>query len=110
MKISRFIIAISFIAIVFSSCKDDLDCCAFPKENVMLRWDGEPALDGCGFIFVFPDNSEKKVKDESEIDDSFKTSTPTSVEIEFNDLNEKITTCFAPTEFDAIQLISIERN
>ena len=75
----------------------------------MLRWDGDPALDGCGFIFVFSDKTERKVKDETTIDNSFKSNSPTAVEIEYNLTGEILRTCFAPTEFEEIELISIKR-
>lgn len=91
------------------SCENE-DCCDLaPAEEVMLRWDGEPALDGCGFIFVFSDRTERKVRDESVIDDSFKSNSPTTVEIEYYRTGEILRPCFAPTEFEEIELLSIKR-
>lgn len=109
MKLLKFSIALFLFATIIVSCKKKLDCCVFPTEDVMLRWDGEPALDGCGFIFVFSDQTERKVKDETTIDNSFKSNSPTSVEIEYELTGEILRSCFAPTEFEEINLISIER-
>ena len=109
MKLLKFLFPITILTLALFSCKDNEDCCSFPKEEVMLRWDGEPALDGCGFIFVFSDKTERKVRDESVIDNSFKSNSPTTVEIEYNLTGEILRTCFAPTEFEEIELISIDR-
>ena len=81
-----------------------------PLTDVTLRWDGEPALDGCGFIFVFREGTERKATNEETIPDTFKTNTGTLVEIEFDGLDgSKVRSCFAPIEFETFNLISIKR-
>jgi len=106
MKIIRvFIIAFAFS--VVSSCTDDPE--TIMAEGV-LRWEGDPTLDGCGYFITIHDH-EYKPEYEYNIDSSFETDS-TNVIVEYQLLNRIIKgpcNLVHPIMTDGIKLISITR-
>jgi len=109
MKNFILIFGITFFVFVFTSCTKNNDE-AIQTTDVTLRWDGEYFIDGCSFIFVFKDGTERKATNEDTIPIEFKGNTATLVEIEFDGLDgSKIRPCFSPAEFETFNLLSLER-
>lgn len=104
-----FILLLALSSFIFFAC-DKSNADVTPTTDVTLRWDGEYALDGCGFIFVFKDGTERKATNEETIPDNFKSNTATLVEIEFDGLDgSKIRRCFSPVEFETLNLLSVKK-
>lgn len=109
MKNFTLLFAFVLLAFIFFAC-DKGDSDVTPAIDVTLRWDGDYALDGCGFIFVFKDGTERKATNEETIPDNFKSNTGTLVEIEFDGLDgSKIQRCFSPVEFETFNLLSVKK-
>ncbi len=107
MKNLMLFLGLSLFAL--TSC-DKKDADVTPTTDVTLRWDGDYALDGCGFIFVFKEGTERKATNEETIPDNFKSNTGTLVEIEYDGLDgSKIRRCFSPIEFETLNLLSVKK-
>jgi len=107
MKNIIFLFTLSLFCFIIFGCNES----EIPTQttDVTLRWDGEYFIDGCGFIFVFKDGTERKATNEDIIPVNFKTNTATLVEIEFDGLDgSKIRPCFSPAEFETLNLLSVK--
>lgn len=109
MKFFILVAALFVNSLVFFACSKSATDAAL-MADVTLRWDGDYALDGCGFIFVFKDGTERKATNEETISNNFKSNTGTLVEIEFDNLDgSSIQRCFIPIEFETFDLLSVKK-
>jgi len=94
---------------IFISC-NETEKEVYTKEAI-LKWQGDYAVDGCGF-FIEIDNEEYKPENEDFIGDEFKMSGNIPVIVKFKYTGEKVTyycSRVSPLEADGIKLISIEK-
>jgi len=83
---------IYFVSLIFITCmvlSCDKDNSDILKDNGVLSWTGDYAVDGCGF-FITIDNNKYKPENESIIDDSYKTVDDINVLVEYEILNKKV--------------------
>jgi len=97
------------ITLTFLSCDKDNDII---KDNGVLSWTGDYAVDGCGFFITISDHKYKP-ENESIIDDSYKKDYDINVLIEYQILNRQIESWCGDspnaTLTDGIKIISIEK-
>jgi len=109
MKNIIFLFTLSLFCFIIFGCNKSENVTT-TTTDVTLRWDGEYFIDGCSFIFVFKDGTERKATNEETIPNDFKGNIATLVEIEFDGLDgSKIRPCFSPAEFETFNLLSLER-
>lgn len=82
------------------------------QKQAIVYWQGDYAVDGCGF-FVEIDSKMYKPENENVLGDEYKSDNPSDVLINFEYLDHKINkACFdsrSQTEYDAIRIISIKK-
>ena len=104
-----FFLNLFLITLTFVSCKKDNETI---KDNGVLSWTGDYAVDGCGFFITINDH-EYKPENESIIDDSYKIGGDINVLIEYQILNRQIENICGDmpnaTFTDGIKIISIEK-
>jgi hypothetical protein len=94
--------------IVFFSCDEEEQ--VFTKEAI-LKWQGDYAVDGCGF-FLEINKKEYKPENEDFLGDEFKTGEDISVIVKFKYSEKKITYACGwmdQLRTDGIKIISIEK-
>lgn len=107
--------AVLVLGIFFFGCSTDKDDVLSTTGKITttatIIWQGEYAVDGCGF-FVRINQKEYKPKNESMIGDEFKTPEPQEAEVTLRFLSEKVEYyCgFAGKQVaDGVEIISIQK-
>ena len=107
MKLNHTLIACCLLAL--SACDKEE---TVPTETLegTLRWTGNSAIDGCGYILTVDENSRHyKPANEAAIPSSYQTGDPISVVVKAINYNETIRACMTGSEFNKIQVLSIQR-
>jgi len=108
------LILLSFISLVLmlTGCSESTnpDSDHIIIKDAVLYWNGDYAVDGCGFLLEM-DSKFYKPENEDFIKDKYKQNYETSIRVKFKYLDKKINTyCFdssSPFEYDGIELIEI---
>lgn len=106
------LIFLLFTAILSISCKSTVE----PENEIVTKeaiviWEGDYAVDGCGFSFEI-DSEKYKPKNEDFISDEFKKEPQTQVKIQFIYLNKQIEYYCGWSgiqKSDGIEIISISK-
>ena len=89
------------IAILFSACNKEQNC-----TDGLIRWGGEPAVDGLGWYFTSPVFGDKAVKLKNIPEQYLKDSL--QVNVCLRKTNEKYQ-CFCATPLDVYEIKSIQK-
>jgi len=107
MKLKHTILACCMPA--FSACDNDENVPVVTLEGT-LRWTGDIATDGCGFILTVNDNSTKyKPAHDTNIPSAYQTGEPINVIVKAQLYNETTRPCWSSTEFHKIEVLSVKR-
>lgn len=106
MKLKYLIVLVGLISAAVVGCKKDDDLL---ERDALLLWEGEVAVDGCGF-FVVVDGTKFKPTNEEIIPSSFKANDTTEVVVEYYDQNtQQAFACgLMQQSYSVIELVSIE--
>lgn len=77
-------------------------------EPATIRYDGSPAFDGCGYIITINGQDYKPLNEELIDDSYFTTGNPVDVTLSYTNVSGEIYTCFLPTYYNQITIVSIE--
>jgi hypothetical protein len=111
----KYLYCILFASIgLFSSCDETISCPGMEEHNndAVLRWTGDYAIDGCGFIIEM-DQVEYKAENENIINESFKVDSDVNISLTYETLHdEKNIICGEtknPVYRETIRIVSIEK-
>ena len=111
----KYIYFIIFISIgTITSCDETISCPGMEEHhnNAVLKWTGDYAVDGCGFIIEM-DQVEYKAENENIISEDFKSDVIVNVSLTYEILHEETKiTCFDsknPEYRENIRIISIQK-
>ncbi|MDX5421362.1 MAG: hypothetical protein LPK14_03850 [Hymenobacteraceae bacterium] len=98
--------------LLLTSCEkeDENDGSTFERVEGTLSWSGDYAVDGCGFQLQVGEQSYKPINEE-DIADSYKSASPTPVEVKMINFNrkEKVPCGLQNAEKNIIKILDIRR-
>lgn len=97
------------IILFCSGCKKDEDSfTSVETVDATLRWTGDYAVDGCGFMLQIGDTRHKPVN-ENDISSSFRENSPTEVEATIINYHKTQRYCMVQTGINTIKIVEIRR-
>ena len=107
MKLKLLAIACGLLCL--SACsKEDTD---IQNLELTLRWTGNSAVDGCGYILYAPAGQRSyKPVNESAIPNSYKTGERIDVLVKVINYNKTVTACMSGSTFNQVKILEIQRN
>ncbi|WP_439882203.1 hypothetical protein ACSX1A_03370 [Pontibacter sp. MBLB2868] len=105
-----FTFALLFSSPGFISCSKDTETDGATLETVeaTLFWSGDYAVDGCGFTLTV-DGAYQKPVNEADIANSYKTNTPTQVEVKLINYHKNVKACQTGLDMNSIKILDIRR-
>ena len=93
--------------LLLTSCKkDEEDCFTTATVDATLVWTGDYAVDGCGYI-LYIGETQHKPANEQRIPDSYKTASPTEVEVRIINYGQKVNACMSGVSMNSIKVVSL---
>ncbi|RDV11807.1 hypothetical protein DXT99_23775 [Pontibacter diazotrophicus] len=111
-RLNSYAGVVAAITLLLSGCQQPQPGLETETTQATLLWTGEIAADGCGFEVVI-DGDKYLPANEEAIDDDFKSSDSTQVQLEYVRLQEQIDRQCGmlpqPRVMDAIRVVSIRQ-
>ncbi len=103
-----FIPAIALLASISSCKKDDIACPVDETVEATLRWTGDYAVDGCGYMLQIGDITHKP-ENESDIPNSYKETSPTPVRVRIKDYRKNVKACQSGIDINSVKILDIQK-